>query len=128
LIGDLVAELRWKDFEHLVDLILVRSGWARISTLGGAQEAIDLEVENPALNECAFVQVKSQADQAELDGYVETFRSRRDRYSRMIFAVHTPNGRVQPPDDRAIQVWTGNDIARAVVRLGLGERLEKMCR
>jgi Holliday junction resolvase-like predicted endonuclease len=62
--------LRWKDFEQLVEHILDRTGWKRISTLGGNREGIDIEVENLTAEEIAFVQVKSRATQAVLDEYV----------------------------------------------------------
>ena len=91
-VGKLVARLRPRDFEVLVDLILSRSGWTRLAKVGGTTEGIDVEVENLAVNEIAFVQVKGAAGQGVLDEYVEKFRSRRQRYDRMIFAVHSPNG------------------------------------
>ena len=117
-----IQRLSPQDFEHLVDLILVRTGWARISTLGSTREGIDLEVENAAADEVAFVQVKSAATQAVLDDYAERFAERRERYSRMIFAVHTPRGDLCPPED--VQVWAGRHTAKLTVRVGLGEWVE----
>lgn len=32
--GEMIAALHWADFETLVDLILARSGWNRVSALG----------------------------------------------------------------------------------------------
>lgn len=121
----LVARLRPKDFEVLVDLILSRSGWTRIARIGGATEGIDVEVENPAIDEVAFVQVKGEAGQATLDDYVARFRARRERYHRMIFAVHTPRGALRAPDREPVQVWDGAKVAELVVRLGLGDWLAK---
>ena len=90
----IVARLSPQDFEQLVDLIVsVREG--RISTLGKVLKGIDLEVENRSSDEIAFVQVKSSATQAVLNDYVEQFRNQRDRYARMIFAVHTPSGELE---------------------------------
>lgn len=120
-VAALVARLRDKDFELLVDLVLSRSGWARIAKLGGSTEGIDVEVENAAMQEIAFVQVKSAAGQKVLDDYVARFAGRRDRYARMIFAVHTPKGRLVPPEDLPVLVWDGARIAELVVRLGLGD-------
>lgn len=119
-----VQRIGWKDFEHLIDLILTRSGWDRISSLGNIQEGIDMEVENGATDEIAFVQVKSQADQKELDKYVERFNKRRDRCARMIFAVHTPNGTLTAPANMPVQLWTGERVAKLVVRAGLGKWVE----
>ena len=57
-IHEMIKELSPKDFEQLIDLILGRSGWVRICTLGGNTEGIDAEVENLAAAEIAFVQVR----------------------------------------------------------------------
>jgi hypothetical protein len=119
-VARLVARLRERDFELLIDLILARSGWVRLAKLGGATEGVDVEVENVATGEIAFVQVKSAAGQDVLDDYTRRFADRRERYHRMIFAVHTPRGTLKPPADEPVQLWTGDHIARLVVRLGLG--------
>ena len=89
--------------------------------VGGPSEGIDVEVENVSSDEIAFVQVKSTATQAVLDDYVSRFNDRRDRYHRMIFAVHSPKGVLTSPAGQFVSVWTGNDIARRVVKLGLGD-------
>lgn len=121
----LITRLSWKDFEQLIDLILARTGWTRISTLGKTREGIDTEAENLTAGEIAFVQVKSSATQEVFDDYVERFTERRDFYARMIFAVHSPKGSLKLPDELpAVQLWTGEQIAQRVVRLGLGEWVE----
>jgi hypothetical protein len=61
----LVKRLSPQDFEQLIDLILARTGWARISTLGKQLKGIDLEVKNRTADEIAFVQVKSSAKRRE---------------------------------------------------------------
>jgi hypothetical protein len=124
-VAKLVARLGDKDFEILVDLILSRTGWARLAKLGGVREGIDVEVENATSDEIAFVQVKSSATQAVLDDYVSRFKQQTDRYKRMIFAVHSPKGNLTPPDGLPVQVWTGERIADLVVRLGLGDWVAK---
>ena len=124
-VGKLVLRLGPKDFEVLVDLILSRSGWTRIAKLGGATEGIDVEVENPAIDEVAFVQVKGAAAQEALDDYVGWFRARREHYARMIFAVHSPRGTLSAPPTDPVQVWDGPKVAELVVRLGLGDWLAK---
>ena len=122
----LIRELGYKDFEQLIELILSRSGWERISKQsGGVQEGIDLDVEIPAISERAFIQVKSAADQKTLDQYIRRFLRQKDTYSRMIFAVHSPKGPLRA-SQKNVHIWTGDDIARLVVRLGLGESVLKM--
>jgi hypothetical protein len=123
-IDNMVRRLHWKDFELLIDLVLARTGWTRISDLGGTQKDVDMEVGNSTADEIAFVQVKSSADQAELNRYIDRFDLQSDRYARMIFAVHTPHGSIPATDDPRVQVWTGERIAQLVVRLGLGEWIE----
>ena len=120
-VAKLVARLGPKDFELLIDLILSRTGWVRLARIGGSTEGIDVEVENISSEEIAFVQVKSAATQNVLDDYVERFNSRRDRYHRMIFAVHSPSGLLNKPAGQPISVWTGKEIAERVVKLGLGD-------
>jgi hypothetical protein len=120
----IVRRLSPQDFERLIDLILAGTGWERIAVLGGTREGIDVEAENPAADEIAFVQVKSSAGQDVLDDYVERFTQRRERYARMIFAVHTPRGRLTAPRGLPVQVWTGEKVAELVVRLGLGKWVE----
>ncbi len=70
----MIKRLSPKDFEQLIDHILARTGWARISTLGKTREGIDVEAENPAVDEIAFVQVKSSANQRVLDDYIRAIQ------------------------------------------------------
>jgi restriction endonuclease len=120
-VGKMILKLTWQDFEQLIDLILARTAWTRISILGGSQEGVDIEAQNLAADEIAFVQIKSTASQNLLDEYVSRFLERRDRFARMIFAVHTVQGYLTAPSDLPVQLWTGHHLARLVVQLGLGE-------
>ena len=123
-VSKIIQRLSPQDFEALIDLILARTGWERIAILGGVREGVDVEAENPAAGEIAFVQVKSSADQQVLDDYIQRFHQRRERYARMIFAVHSPRGRLAAPRELRVQVWTGEKVAELVVRLGLGKWVE----
>ena len=124
-IKPMVQQLTPQDFELLISLILERTGWLRLSRVGGPEEGIDLEVENWAVDERAFVQVKSSANQATLDEYVERFRES-PQYARLIFAVHTPTGVLMPPHEtRPVHLWDGDRLAHLVMRLGLGEWVER---
>jgi hypothetical protein len=120
-VSKLVARLGPKDFEVLIDLILSRTGWARLAKVGGTKADIDIEVENASTDEIAFVQVKSSASQVTLDNYVSIFNEQRGRYARMIFVVHSPTGKLTPPDDQPVLVWTGDRIAQLVVKHGLAD-------
>lgn len=120
-VGKMISQLKWPDFEQLVDLILARTGWARISKRGGYQEGFDIEVENLTADEIAWVQVKSEASQTELKKYIDEFR-KRDRYARGIFAIHNPKGGLKAP--APVQVWETDHLSQLAVRLGLGEWIE----
>jgi hypothetical protein len=121
-VANLITNLHERDFELLIDLILARTGWVRLAELGRSVEGTDIEAENVATDEIAFVQVKSRAGQRMLDEYVQRFKARRDRYDRMIFAVHSPTqDDLVTPEDEPVQVWNGERIAQLAVRLGLGE-------
>jgi hypothetical protein len=122
---DLLERLRWSDFEVLVDLIFQRSGWQRVSMLGGTMPDADLIVEQPATGERALVQVKSRADQAVLRHYEEVFRS--GGYDRMFFVCHSPQGQLTQGDDRTIHVWSGPSLARRAVDAGLLSWLMERC-
>lgn len=106
-VAKLVARLREKDFELLIDLVLSRTGFPRLAELGRTREGIDIEAQNATSGEIAFVQVKSSETQAVFDDYVSRFVERRERYDRMIFAVHTPRGNLRPPDGLPVQVAAG---------------------
>lgn len=94
----LVSRLHEKDFETLLDLILSRNGWARLDKVGGATQGWDIQAENIAIDEIAVIQVKCSAGQSALNEAVENFEAS-SQFQRMIFAVHSPSGRLTPPTD-----------------------------
>lgn len=117
--ADLIAALHWRDFETLVDLILARGGWHRVSTLGGTMKDADLIVEQAVTGETALVQVKSAASQAVLDEYVAIFDGN-GTWSRLIFVCHSPRGALEAPPDRPeVIVWTRHGLAETAIGNGL---------
>lgn len=114
-----IDRLYWKDFETLTDLIFQRSGWPRISRVGGSQKMIEFELENPVTGERSFAQVKSQANQKTLDEYEARFEAD-SGYKQMFFVCHTAKGDLQTehPD---IFVWTGSKVADMTLRTGLAD-------
>ena len=84
----LIQRLHWKDFELLVDLILSRAGWQRLSPLGKTEKSIDLECLLPVTGQRAFVQVKSSANLQELQSSIAKYHDM-DQYQEMLFVVHT---------------------------------------
>lgn len=69
--------------------------------------------------------VAASPTQATFEEYVERFNRQRERFARMIFAVHSPKGKLAPPPGHPIQMWTGEKIAELAVRLGLGDWIAK---
>ncbi len=116
--AEMIAGLHWADFETLVDLIFARSGWQRVSRVGGTQKDVDLILEQPTTGEKAFVQVKYKAGQAVLDDYVDRVR-RSGTYQRIFFVCHSPKGALSADNESRLHVWAGDRLADAAVRAGL---------
>jgi len=108
----------WADFETLVDLIFSRTGWQRISRVGGAQKDIDLVVRDVATGERAFVQVKSRAGATVLQDYVQRFESA-GLYDRMFFVCHTESDRLDANLRDDLHLWSGRRLAELSVSTGL---------
>lgn len=114
----MIAQLDWRDFEILVELILTRSGWQRQSAIGDGEVDVDLLLTNPMTAEAAWVQVKSTASQAVLDDYLERFR-RDGSCERLYFVCHSPKGTLTLPDERRLHLWAGRELARNTLAAGL---------
>lgn len=112
-----IDRLYWKDFETLIDLIFQRSGWPRVSRVGGSQKLIEFELENPVTGERSFAQVKAQAGQNTLDDYVARFE-RDAGYKQMFFVCHTSKGNLRS-DDPDVFIWTGPKVAEMAMKTGL---------
>ena len=120
--SEMIQSLHWADFETMVDLIFARSGWQRVSAVGGTQKDTDLVIEQPTTGERAFVQVKSKAAQAVFDDYAERFETD-GTYDRMFFVCHSPIGSFDQPSKPHIHIWTGGKLAEAAVTAGLQDWL-----
>ncbi len=116
-VKNVVTRLYWKDFETLTDLIFQRSGWPRVSRLGGSAKLIEFELENPVTGERSFAQVKSRATQQTLDDYVARFE-RNDSYKQMFFVYHS--AKTDLVSERSdIFVWNAEKVADMTVKTGL---------
>ena len=115
---EMIASLHWAEFEVLVDLIFARTGWQRISRLGGTQKDVDLILREPATGETAFVQVKSRAGRKEFEDYLARF-DRNPAYDRMFFVCHSPVGEIAAPERKNVHLWSGERLADIVVKAGL---------
>jgi hypothetical protein len=116
----LICQLHWADFEIFVDLLFSRSGWRRVSALGGRMKDIDLVLEQPLTGERASVQVKSSADQQVLDKCLAAFEADASA-SRFFFVCHSSRAALRPPSagERPVHFWTMDKLAAAAVDQGL---------
>ena len=119
-IGDILDQLHQRDFELLIELIFSRSGWQRVSAVGGTQKTLDMALKLPTTGESCFVQVKSQTDRhiftklvKQLDNY--------SGYARMFFVYHTPAAAFDNPNTERVTIWPRYEIAKQVVDAGLVE-------
>ncbi|MYM90295.1 hypothetical protein GTP91_24375 [Rugamonas sp. FT82W] len=119
-VRELVQGLHWKDFELLADLILTRTGWQRVSQLGGTVKDVDLELLAPVTGRRAYVQVKSQANMDTLMESISTFNGMAG-YDDFFFLVHTASSVVQQfrSDDFRINVIGPDRISELVIDAGL---------
>ena len=113
---EMIGNLHWTDFETLVDLLLARSGWNRITSLGGQLKDVDMIVEQTITGERAFVQVKSASNQKELDSYVDLF-SKNAECTRLIYVCHSPSQTLATARSD-VQLWVGDDLANMVFKQG----------
>lgn len=113
-LGSAIARLSWADFELLVELTLTRSGWRRISAIGGTMKDVDLVVEQAFTGERMLVQVKSKADQAVVNDYARRLGARAGQ-ERLLLVCHSPQGQLREPEiagGRRLQIMVGAEIAR----------------
>ena len=117
----LIRKLPWREFETLADLILPRSGWQRISPLGGSQKGFDLTLAEPLTGETMRVQVKSEAGQPEFDACRSEFLDE-GLHDRLTFVCHSPRETIETDEAEAnIQLWTGESLAAKAIQAGLLE-------
>ncbi len=118
---ELMRLLTWQDFELLVDLAFTNSGWRRVSVVGRSQQTVDLELVLPTTEERAFVQIKSEASNDNLERYVHELRGS-SAYDRMFFVWHTGNVNAVQMDGKVTLVGPDR-LARMVMDAGLSSWL-----
>jgi hypothetical protein len=118
-IEPIVRNLRWRDFEILVDMMFRQAGWKRVGELGGTQEGTDLVLEAPITNERHRVQVKSQAGIAQLEAFTQKLDP--EEVGHAYFVVHSPTSDLDQyePDGEAITLLRIKEIAEWSVKYGL---------
>jgi hypothetical protein len=117
----LIQHLTWRDFEQLIDLALARTGWVRMSSLGGTMKDVDLVVEQSFTRERMAVQIKSSANQQVVDDYARRL-DERTAGERIMLICHSPVGNlVVPPStgDRRLELVQGGEVADLAINAGL---------
>jgi hypothetical protein len=109
------------DFEQFVDLALARTGWTRVSSLGGTLKDIDLVVEQPFTRERIAVQVKSSATQQVVEDYARRLREHKDA-KRSLLICHSPIGTLSAPpnsDGYRFELLLGEAVTDLAIDAGL---------
>jgi hypothetical protein len=117
----LIQRLPWRDFEQLIDLALARTGWLRISGLGGTAKDIDLVVEQAFTRERIAVQIKSTASQQVVDDYARRLNDR-PAGERIMLVCHSPIGELAAPatrSDRRLELLLDDAVAELSINAGL---------
>lgn len=113
----LMRRLTWQDFELLVDLTFSASGWRRMGVVGRTQRTVDIDLLLPSTGERAFVQIKAQASETDVQEYTRRFVEA-DAHSRMFFVWHTGNISREYETD-GIYLIGPERLARMVLDAGL---------
>ncbi|MEN2786502.1 restriction endonuclease [Sphingomonas qilianensis] len=117
----LIRRLAWRDFEQLIDLAFARTGWTRVSSLGGTMKDVDLVVEQSFTRERMSVQIKSKADQRTIDDYAKRLGERAPR-ERIMLICHSPIGKLTAPpplQERRLELVMDEEIADLSINAGL---------
>ncbi|MCC2980796.1 restriction endonuclease [Sphingomonas sp. IC4-52] len=117
----LIQRLTWRDFEQFIDLALARTGWIRVSSLGGTTKDVDLVVEQSFTRERMSVQVKSKANQRMVDDYARRLGAR-TAGERIMLICHSPEGDLAAPpstNGRRLELVLDGEVAELSINAGL---------
>jgi len=117
----LLQTLTWRDFEQFVDLAFARSGWIRVSSLGGATKDVDLIVEQAFTGERMAVQIKSKASQQVIDDYAKRLGERAEDERIMLICHSSEQGLKVPasPIERSLELMLDDEVADLAIKVGL---------
>jgi Restriction endonuclease len=120
-----ITELHWKDYETLVDLVFRNAGWKRVSVLGQQAKGYDLELREPITGDRYVVQVKSQANRADLDNTILEFSAA--DYRKVFFVVHSPTSNLVNAIDlpNHVELVDPTHLAKLALDAGLSTWIEE---
>ena len=113
-----MLDLDWRDWEILIDLVMTRAGWRRLSAIGDGEVDIDLLLEHPTTGETAWVQIKTSSSQTELDDYIARYKAD-GSCDRFFYICHGNEGLALAHDDPAMHLWRASDVAAQAIEAGL---------
>ncbi len=126
-VSEMIELLDQGDFETLMDLVFLRLGWRRLGELGGTQADVDFIAEQPLTGERAFVQVKMEANPAQVRASLAAFDAAA-AHQRFVFACVRLRGALSLAERADAEVWQGAALSQRVVDAGLVHWLADMVR
>jgi len=121
-----VSNIDWPDFQDLVHLIMARSGWQRTSWIGGARTEPDLEFIVPGIGVRAYVCLRPEGDQRDLDDFVARHTPPHSHID-LYFICQNPIGTVDTDFPERVEVWPKAALANGAIKNGLYEWLITRC-
>ena len=86
--------------------------------LGKNQADVDLILTHLTIGETAWVQIKPQAAQVQLEDYLDRYR-RDGSCDRFFFICHSALGALSLPAEPGLHLWTAEYLADAAIRTWL---------
>jgi hypothetical protein len=121
-IADGLKKLNPRDFELLVEMIFVNTGWRRVGFSGGTEELVDMILTRPSLvdhtNEVVAVQVKSTTNQREYEKYEKAIGA---TYKNAFYVYHT--GRISRIESGQMKLLDAISLAPLILKTGLTDWL-----
>jgi len=121
-IADGLKKLTPRDFELLVEMIFVNTGWRRVGFAGGTEELVDVVLTRPSLvdhtNEVVAVQVKSETNQKEYEKYEKAIGA---TYKNAFYVYHT--GSITRIESGQMKLLDAISLAPLILKTGLTDWL-----
>lgn len=115
---DAIRLLTPTDFELLVEMIFVNSGWRRVGFAGGTEQLVDMILSRPSLidssKDTVAVQVKSTANQNEYEKYETAIAG---GYKNAFYVFHT--GNIRKVESGVMKLLDAKELAELVVDAGI---------
>jgi hypothetical protein len=123
----LIQRLNPKDFELLIDMLLLRSGIMRQGPLGATMKDIDCACVHPLTGRVYYIQAKSKTNKKELKKYLDSFSKMNETNpgATYYFFINEEKSKYESlikeylSDDFEVELKDSNDMCAVVAELGL---------